>query len=76
MNRDILDKEKIDREIAELVDKGNKRLAVVVIILSILPTPLMFLMQDNLQLFMIGWIIWSIISIRVSSYIVMKIWKN
>ncbi len=76
MNRDILDKEKVDREIAELVDKGNKRLAVVVIILSILPTPLMFLMQDNLQLFVIGWMIWSIISIRVSSYIVMKIWKN
>jgi len=69
-------KEKDTREIAELQDNGNKRLALVTIILALIPVPLIaFIPQNYLQLFTIGWFIWVIIGILLSVKIINKIWK-
>ena len=74
MNRNF--KSDYDREIAELLEKGNKRLAIISIILALIPVPLIvFVPQNNLQLFVIGWLIWSIIGIYLSPKIINKIWK-
>ena len=67
----------LDDDVEEMCDKGGKRLAFVIIIWSLIATPIiLFIPKDDLIIFAFFWLIWFFVGIRLSPWIVKKIWKN
>lgn len=67
----------LDEDMEEINDKGNKRLAIVCIIWCIITIPIVFFIpESDLVIFAFFWLIWAFIGIRLSPWIVGKIWKN
>jgi len=68
---------KLDNDIEEIVDIGNRRLAIVTIIWCLITVPIIFFIpQNDLVIFAFFWLIWALIGIRLSPTIVRKIWKD
>ena len=66
-----------DDDIEESLDKGYKRLAIVTTIWCLITTPIIFFIpESDLVIFVFFWLIWSLIGIRLSPWLVVKIWKD
>lgn len=68
----------LDDDVEEICDKCNKRLAIVSIIWCLITTTIIFLIPKNyLSIFVLFfWLVWILIGIRLSPWIVGKIWKD
>ena len=67
----------MNKKLSREIDKSFKRLAFTCVVLSILPIPLMiFISENHLDIFVVCWLIWTIISVLLAPKITMKIWKN
>jgi len=75
MNRDFNDKENFDRNIQELLEKPNKKLAIISILWILIIIPIAFFITVNFIAIFI-FLIWTILGICLSPKIARKIWKN
>ena len=77
MSRTFNDTEGDDRNIQQLINKGNNRLCIINICWSVITMPFIFFIpKNNVVLFLFCYLIWVFIGILLSLKISNKIWKN
>lgn len=64
-------------ELGKKINQGNKRMAIVVTVWSLITIPFILFFNDKqIYLFFILWCLWIDIGILLSSKIINKLWKH